>query len=522
MPHLRTVRRSAFLTALLLSWGASSQDPVVLHHWSGALEATGIRVHALLSAPCDNVRLVVDDDPAFNSPSFSIAMSADSAHGLMARLRRGGLLPSTSYGYRFEVAGTIDTNSAHTGHFRTPGLGAASFSFIAGACNTNSDHPVWQSMAWFQPHLFIATGDLHYGDPAGIDVQTHRDAYIQGIYQHPGIMDLLHRVPIAYVWDDHDFCGDGSNGNAPGKAAAAQAYREHVPHYYLPHDTSVYQSFTIGRVHFILSDLRSSKTAARMMDDPQREWLREQLLFARDSGLVTCWISPMTWNAQDYPENWGCQPQERAAMGDWLLENHIENLFILSGDAHMLAIDDGANADFSAGHQSPYRYPIFQAAAINRNGSYKGGTFNQGGYFPNPGTWVGQFGQVLVDDDGEEMCITFNGWRTDSMSAAVSLLNTYTFCRQPQPYHAVDEPPRPEGLRLWYDGWQGLVLEGLDPIEPLDLRVIDVAGRVLVQRADTPSDDQDHVLLGHLSSGSYLAIARNGGKAVSTRFFVHQ
>lgn len=507
---------------MLLSWEARAQGPVVLHHWSGALEATSIRVHALLSAPCDSVRLLVDDDPAFNSPTCSIFMSADSAHGLVARLRRGGLLPSTSYGYRFEVAGIIDTSSAHIGHFRTPGLGASSFSVIAGSCNSNSDHPVWQSMAWLQPHLFIAMGDLHYADPTSIDVQAHRDAYVQSVYQHAPAMDFLHRVPIAYIWDDHDFCGDGSNGNAPGKAAAAQAYREHVPHYYLPHDTSVFQSFTIGRVHFILSDLRSAKTAERMMDEHQRAWLREQLLFARDSGLVACWVSPMTWNAEAYPENWGCQPQERAAMGDWLLENHIENLFILSGDAHMLAIDDGVNADFSTGHQSPYRYPIFQAAAINRSGSYKGGTFNQGGYFPNPEAWIGQFGQVLVQDDGEEVCITFNGWRTDSMSAAISLLNTYTFCRQPQPYHTVDEPPRPEELRLWYDGSQDLVIEGLDPAEPLDLRVIDVAGRVLIQRGDTPGDDQEHVLLGHLSSGSYLAIARNGDNEVSTRFFVQK
>jgi hypothetical protein len=38
-------------------------------------------------------------------------------------------------------------------------------------------------------------------------------------------------LPMAYMWDDHDFGPDNSDATAPGRDASLRAYREYVPHY---------------------------------------------------------------------------------------------------------------------------------------------------------------------------------------------------------------------------------------------------------------------------------------------------
>ncbi len=475
----------------------------VRQFWSGALESTSIRVNVLVDSTCDSLRLVIDDNPTWASSTYSEYVTIDTSQGGMVHLLATELVPGTPYRYRFEVNGTIDTSAAHIGSFRTPSAGAFSYSFVAGSCNSDGDHPVWNSMGWSQPLFFLCSGDLHYADPNSLDLNVHRNAYVDHVYAKATLMNFTHHTPIAYVWDDHDFSGNGAYGNAIGKPNAARAYREHVPHYALPHDTAVYQAFTIGRVHFILSDMRATKDSTAMMSSEQRDWLHTQLLLAKDSGLVSCWVTSLSWNSYGWPENWGSQPAERTALGDWLMTNSIRNLFIISGDAHMLAIDDGANCDFSTLQNSPYRYPILQAAAINRAGSYKGGTFNQGGYFINPSAVYGQFGQVLVNDDGADVCITFNGWRTDSMSATISLMNTYTFCRTPV-IHQVAQVPT-EDLRVWYSLEGELHIDGPSTSDQFDMRVLDVSGREVAYGRSTEPGLTRSVKLPELSSGIYMA-----------------
>lgn len=102
---------------------------------------------------------------------------------------------------------------------------------------------------------------------------------------------------------------------------------------------------------------------------------------------------------------------------------------ILTGDAHMLAIDDGANGDFTTGHNSPYRYPVFNASAVAKSGAHKGGVYNHGSYL-NPNIYVGQYGLVRVfDNGGDTICFSLEGYRTDTIGSYDSLLVNYTFCR---------------------------------------------------------------------------------------------
>ena len=102
---------------------------------------------------------------------------------------------------------------------------------------------------------------------------------------------------------------------------------------------------------------------------------------------------------------------------------------ILSGDAHMVAIDNGDNADFATGTPNSNRYPIFQAAAINNFGSNKGGTYSEG-VWTNPFITTGQYGLVKVNDDLDStICIEFKAYRVEGILGSQSTLVTYNFCR---------------------------------------------------------------------------------------------
>ena len=105
----------------------------------------------------------------------------------------------------------------------------------------------------------------------------------------------------------------------------------------------------------------------------------------------------------------------------------------------MLAIDNGSHSDFATVITNPYQYPIFQAAAINHWGSIKGGAFSEGGVFPNPSIYYGQFGFVTVTDTGgADVCIKFEGFRNDTLGND-TLINSYSFCRIPGAYLSVPE-----------------------------------------------------------------------------------
>lgn len=494
----------------------------VVSVWSGALTAHGVSVHARLASPCDSVRLIVDDAPDWSSPLVSAYSAVDSSTGLWVSLASPVLAAATSHRYAIELDGQPDTAAAHTGRFTTPPEGPCSFSFVAGSCNGISDHPVWQAMRALDPLFVLELGDLHYADPVSDDPVEHRVAYEQQVLAHPAAAAFLRDVPLVHVWDDHDFCGNGSDSLAPGRAAARRAYRECVPHHPLARtaiDEAIDHAFTIGRVRFIVSDLRSTKGDSAMMGIAQQSWLRNELILARDNHLVAAWISPLSWSSTGWPENWGSCPEERQDLSDFMRDHAIRDLFILSGDAHMLAIDDGTHADFSSGTNSPYRYPILQAAAISRSGSYKGGAFSHG-HFPNPDAAHGQFGRVRVDDDGDQIRITFEGWRTDSMSANASLIVSYTFCRHPgRPDSVAVHPTGLEATATW-DGSGHIALAMRDARGPGSMVVFDAAGSRVIDRSIAWDDGRALAPCGDLPSGVYNAHLWAGAVDGVARFVV--
>ena len=101
-------------------------------------------------------------------------------------------------------------------------------------------------------------------------------------------------------------------------------------------------------------------------------------------------------------DDWGGYAEQRRRIADVIAANKVDNLVMLAGDAHMVAIDDGSNSDYSSGGGAGF--PVLQAGALDRPGSVKGGPYSEGAY---PG--AGQFGVVSVDDDGSRVVLTLEG-----------------------------------------------------------------------------------------------------------------
>lgn len=371
--------------------------------WSGAVDTEGFAVSARLRDEAEAVRLVVrtGDGVEVARSAASAVPDADDPVTLVL----DGLEPATQYRYAVEIDGVVD--EVRTGRVRTFPAGASSFTVaVSASARTNSNGSVFDTIRNLDPDLYINSGDLHYRNIADNSIPQFRSAFAQ-VHDSAAQSALYRSVPIAYVWDDHDYGPNNTDAGSPSRHAAWAAYRSHVPHYQLPSgdEGPINQAFTIGRVRFILTDSRSQRQPAEgvMLGEAQLRWFLDEILAARDTHALTVWVSSVPWIAAADPtsDSWGGYAAERERIGEFLAENDITNLVMVAGDAHMVAIDDGTNSGYG-GHEG---FPVLQAAALDRPGSVKGGPYSHGTF---PG--AGQFGLIEVTDDGNDRIeITLTG-----------------------------------------------------------------------------------------------------------------
>lgn len=411
----RTNRQNAFGPAHPQSQLTRAPFDSVEWIWSGGVTSTSAAVRARVADDdAEQARLVVSTEASFASPLYSEYVDVRAAGDGIVALGIGGLAPDTAYFYAVEVDGVRDTE--RVGRFRTFPDTPATFSIVVSACaRTGSNGLVFEAMAAEDALLYVNTGDFHYQNIETSNVGAFRAAYERQITA-PAQQALYLQTPIAYVWDDHDFGGNNSTGASAAAPAARLTYRENVPHYEMPAgpgNAAIYQAFDIGSVRFVMTDTRSERDVERMADGSasllgtaQREWLKQELLNgSRNYGLVV-WVNSVPWIAPaGAADNWGSYATERAEIANFIADNGITNMLMLSGDAHMLAIDDGTNTDYSTSGGASF--PVMQAAALDRPGSSKGGPYSEGGY---PG--AGQYGLVTFThtDDGMTVKLSGRNW----------------------------------------------------------------------------------------------------------------
>ena len=391
---------------------AALPDSPVEWVWSGAVTSTGGEVRAHPAGDYESVRLAVSTDAALADPTW---IDPIDASGRVGGFRIDGLDARTEYHYAVEVDGLLDTVRA--GSFTTFPDGAASYTVAVGSCaRVGSNGAVFDTIRELDPLLYLVTGDLHYGDNGVNDIERYREV-LDLTLTRPAQAALYRSTPIAYVWDDHDYGPNDADGNSPSRQAAMASYREYVPSYRLGGvDSAVYQAFTIGRVRFVLTDARSARnldfdeerSVRSMLGAEQKAWFKDEIVEASQSHELVVWVNPVPWiaDARDGADHWAGFADERRELADHIADNEIGNLLMVSGDSHMVAIDDGTNTDYSTtGFPG---FPLLHSAALDRPGSVKGGPYSEGAIGGG-----GQFATIEVTDDGDAITVRLTGVKWD-------------------------------------------------------------------------------------------------------------
>ncbi|MET9516380.1 alkaline phosphatase D family protein [Streptomyces sp. NPDC002994] len=392
--------------------------------WTGATTVSSAWVRAR-TTPATSATLQVADNEAMVGPVL-LGPVAPGADGVVSWLVTG-LEPNTRYWCLIDD-GALNTSWKST--FRTqPGpvgeplsytFGAAGDAGLTGVGDASyitsqvSNNPVFDTMkaqslaeewAWFS-HL----GDIHYRNIAVNDPALFRTAYFDtmnyGNFVNPSARQgqFFRSVASTYVWDDHDYGPNDSNRTSASRLAAQQVYREWVPHYALPSASGIYQSWQVGRVLYIASDVRSFRDpnsnpegpAKTMLGTAQKAWM-ENLLATTDAEALV-WQVPSRWIGGS--DTWSSFTHERDAMvqmfGDlgWL-----NRMIYMTADEHALSI--------CSGPYNPYgRFPMFMFASLDS--SYGANTREI--YDVGQSQGRRQYGTMRVRDDGHTIALTGTGW----------------------------------------------------------------------------------------------------------------
>ena len=197
--------------------------------------------------------------------------------------------------------------------------------------------------------FFCHLGDLHYKNNHDEEIRSRLEDY-DDVLRREGPSELFRTLPVAYVWDDHDFLGNNTRGADPKRRSAARyardAYGIYTPHYACarPHD-GIYQAFEIGRVLFLLTDTRSQRSHSSgssaersMLGVNQKSWLMNQLLYGKSMDLIV-WVNSVPWIAEPSgdEDSWAGYSNERRELAEFIVANRIRNVCMVSGDAHMVS-----------------------------------------------------------------------------------------------------------------------------------------------------------------------------------------
>ncbi len=353
------------ISALLLDTGSAlaarlTHGPVV-----GAVTATTANAWVRTDSAAE-VRLKYSLSPdlsdAVETEPFLSDVNQDFAHTFTLP----ALLPSTTY-YVDVIVDELPQFAVPYQRFKTFAVAGAAtpFKFVvltdfSVASSPGALYSAFAAAAAENPDFVLISGDFDHRDPLTIDSkrQMFKDIYTPAHGLKDFVNLILRQFPIAHHWDDHDYGVNNGDKNYVDKALSRQILQEYFPVYELP-ALGDYQKFSYGNADFFLLDSRSQRDPHTEADGPLKSMLDGdnfgvdgQLYWLLDS-LTTSeatWkfiVTPVTFNPTvPKQDSWFGFLYERQVIIDYITNNNIAGVILISGDLHAGGIDDGTNSAF--------------------------------------------------------------------------------------------------------------------------------------------------------------------------------
>ncbi len=282
-------------------------------------------------------------------PIRSKTVFTDSNHDFTAVVEINGLQPSTTYYYNVLIHGK-STLKPEFPSFRTyPAVGSrAKFQvgFGGGAGFYPPNERIWDTILVHQPIAFLTLGDNVYINMPEMPNGVHYYTYYRR-QSRPEFRRLVASTAIYAIWDDHDAATDdvwlGPYKDRPvWKMPLLEIFNQNWnnPGYGDPDWPGCWCNFSIGDVDFFMLDGRTYRTNPydenpTMLGPIQKAWLLDQLKKAKGTFKVIA--SPVPWSLATKGvarDTWNGFKEERNEIFDFLAENNIDGVILLSADRH--------------------------------------------------------------------------------------------------------------------------------------------------------------------------------------------
>lgn len=221
-----------------------------------------------------------------------------------------------------------------------------SIGFGGGAGYTEKNERMWNTLSTHKLTAFLLLGDNVYVDLPQMPGAFHDYTYYRR-QSRPEYRQFLETTNIYAIWDDHDAAIDdiwmGPYLDKPDWKLPMLHHFERQwvnPYNGTENNPGCYFNFTIGEVEFFMLDTRFYRTnpfkeERTMLGPNQKEWLKENI--ANSDAKIRVIVSSVPWAFEAKPgsrDTWGGFEKEREEIFDFLTENKITGVLLLSADRH--------------------------------------------------------------------------------------------------------------------------------------------------------------------------------------------
>jgi len=304
--------------------------------WVRTLEEAEVQIH-------------ISKSDKMTNPIISKIVDSQRNQDYTALIDVDGLQVATDYHYNVSIDGkpAFDHKLPVFRTYPEKDKGAVfRVGFGGGAGYVPTSERIWDVIHSHNPSAFLFMGDNVYinmpEQPNGVHYYTYYRRQTR-----PEFKRLVASTAAYAIWDDHDCSTDdvwmGPYKDKPAwKLPLFEVFRQNWnnPGYGDPEWPGCWFNFSIADVDFFMLDGRFYRTNPylenpTMLGPIQKKWLLEQL--KKSQAKIKVIASPVPWSLASKGEardTWNGFKEERKDIFDFLAENKISGVILLSADRH--------------------------------------------------------------------------------------------------------------------------------------------------------------------------------------------